>query len=430
MLLSPFNHARSNPTRIESNILSIANLLQAITMKIGVNCFPLRPDIGGIKQYFLQIFNELLETDRENNYIFFYFPQNITVLEQLASTKWQQGHLLSDQREIRQYIQELDVFFCPLNGLLPRPVPCPTVVTLADIQEVFYPVFFTFRNLIGRTYHYVGSTKMADQVITHSHFSKDTIARHHGIAPEKIQVAYHCVDERFRWAATLAQKPATALPSKYIIYPANRWQHKNHDILLRAMLYLKDEHRYSVHAVFTGYDQKNGYQIAERAIEYGIQEQVIQMGYLPLEELLYLYLHADMLVFPSLFEGFGIPLAEAMTVGCPVVAAQATSLTEIGSDAAYFFNPGSKKELAEAIIAVSSNSQLRNRLIDNGRKRVKAFNNRQLVDAHLLAFEEARRSYRINRFLWNRCIYKYLHVFNTAWRVMRLEIHSHNRGPH
>ena len=402
-------------------------------MRIGINCYLLQPHIGGIKQYFHALCRELLLRDDQNQYILFYFAQNIEELDKLgADLVARHGILLQDQGEIRQHLHRIDLYFCPFGSLIPRPLPLPTVVTIVDIQEVFFPEFFTVHNLVARFWHYVGSTQMADQVLTISAFSRDTLVRHHHLSPDKITVAHLCADERFYRAQETARQPAAALPEKYIFYPANRWLHKNHDMLLRAMAWLRDRENLTVHAVFTGFDQKNGYAIEEKARAYGIAGQVTQLGYVSVEELAYLYVHAEWMVFPSLFEGFGIPLVEAMAAGCPVLASRATSLPEVGGDAVVYFDPESPESLARALHEHLRNPARRKDLVERGYRRARDFSAAGMARNHLAAFRKAALAYSRRRYLWLRYGYKYLHAGKTLFRAVRILLGGKKGGnyPH
>ena len=167
-------------------------------MRIGVNCFPLQQNIGGLKQYFLRLFRELLTNDMENSYVFFYFKHNIEELEDLGTDKWKEDAImLNDQNEISEYHDRIDLYFCPFGTLWPRPVPKPSVVTLVDIQEKYFPEFFTNQDLWNRELHFIPSTKAVDQVITISEFSKNSISIFHRIPNVKIHVVYLAADEFF-----------------------------------------------------------------------------------------------------------------------------------------------------------------------------------------------------------------------------------------
>ena len=377
-------------------------------MRIGVNCFVLESHIGGIKQYFLNLFNELLTNDLENDYVFFYFEQNLTELENLKSDRWREKSiLLKYQEEIAGYWDHIDLYFCPFSALAPRPVPLPSVYTIPDLQEYFYPQFFTSYNRVARAYHFVGSSKMADRIITHSAFSKESIIKYHKVQPEKILVAYHSVDERFFRAREIGKRPDADLPEEYLFFPANHWAHKNHDLLLRAAQWLKKEKALRVNIVFTGCEQNTNYPLSEKVVEYGLSEQVFQLGYVSVEEVAYLYVNAQLLVFPSLFEGFGIPLVEAMAAGCPVLVANSTCLPEIGGEAASYFDPFSHEDLGKAITRLLADDRLRKEMVVQGKERAKDFSPSLSAGKHVQAFTEAAHTFSMRRYRRLRFFFKY-----------------------
>lgn len=387
-------------------------------MRIGVNCFPLCADVGGVKQYFFRLFEELLATDEENTYTFFHFPQNAEELESFPNPRWREGSVfLQDQGEIALHLTGLDLYFCPFCALWPRPVPLPSVVTLVDIQEVFYPEYFTPLDRASRAYHYPGSTRMATRVITISAFSKESIVTHHRIPSDKVRAIHLCADKRLCRVEEVARPPALDLPAEgFVFYPANRWQHKNHDALLRALRRLKEERGLRIPAVFTGYDVANGYPLMERAAAYGLGDQVYAVGYVPEEELAWLYRQARMMVFPSLFEGFGIPVVEAMMVGCPVATSRVTSLPEIGQDAVAYFDPWEPESIAAVIERLWTNPSERETLVRRGKERARAFSAAAMAMAHREVFREAAAAFSYSAYVWHHLVYRHLHKAAIYWK--------------
>jgi glycosyltransferase involved in cell wall biosynthesis len=401
-------------------------------MRIGVNCYALAADIGGIKQYFLSLFDHLLRHDFEHEYIFFWQLQNQAELAKLSSDRWQKSAIqIQYPSDIRQHLDQFDLYFCPFAVLRPRPLPKPTVVTLPDIQEVFYPEFFAVGDRFSRDLNYPASTNMADQVITHSQFAKQSLVEHHHLPSDKVAVVYHCVDQRYYRSPKIAQPPAIAIPDQFIFYPANLWPHKNHDCLLQALRILDQEQNLKIPAVLTGFEQSGGYPLAQKVAEYDLEQQIFALGYLSLENLAYLYCHAQMLVFPSLYEGFGLPLVEAMAAGCPVVAANSTAIPEIVADAGLLFDPTSPPALAAAIAQVCQQQALRQSLIQRGQQRAAAFSPAQTANLHIQAFAAAAESYRYQRFVWNTWVYGPAHRLKTGfkWRQTLLKLASQKLLP-
>lgn len=391
-------------------------------MRIGVNCFLLQAHIGGLKQYFLTLFSELLEKDSDNEYIFFWFPHNANELAKLGTDLWKErAILLHDQGEVKLHLDKIDLYFCPFGALYPCPLPIPTVVMLVDIQEVFYPEFFTLEDRYNRDLYFTSSTRMADRVITISEFSRQTLIRHHQLPDHKVIVAYLSADERYFRSAAITQPPAQPLPDNFIFYPANFWKHKNHDRLLQALRMLRNEQNLTIDVVFTGVEQANGYQLREKVQEYELESQVHMLGYVTVEQVAYLYRRARMLVFPSLFEGFGIPLVEAMAVGCPVIAASDTSIPEVVGDAAELFDPNSVSQLTEAIAKVWHSDTLRKEMISKGQRKAQEFSAARTAQAHKMAFSQAAQTYSYPRYFWNRWVYRYYHraCVELLWYVYR-----------
>ncbi|MBT8369031.1 MAG: glycosyltransferase family 4 protein [Deltaproteobacteria bacterium] len=390
-------------------------------MRIGVNCYQLLPDIGGLKQYFLRLFRELLENDNQNTYIFFYFSHNTDELSHLDDLNWQENAVeLNDQQEVYEHLDKIDLYFCPFGALWPRPVPVPTVVTLVDIQEVFYPEYFSAQDLFNRHFHYRGSTKMADRVITISEFSRQTIVKHHKISPNKIGVIHLCADDLFYQERVVIYPSNIPLSNgEYIFYPANFWQHKNHDRLLKALKWLKTEKSLRINAVFTGHEVANGYPLSIKMREYGIENQIYNLGYVPFEQLAWLYSKAKLMVFPSLYEGFGMPLIEAMAAGCPVAASNATALPEIGGDAADYFDPFSIESIGSSIEKLWMDSARRNQLVERGYRRSQDFSTSRLTDRHIKIFQEAADMFSRMRYQWHRWVYQFYQLSLVALKHRR-----------
>ncbi|MDA8079507.1 MAG: glycosyltransferase family 1 protein [Nitrospiraceae bacterium] len=390
-------------------------------MRIGVNCFNLQANMGGLRQYFLRLFRELLEQDVLHTYVFFHGKHNIPELEPLGTDRWRDSAVLIDsQEDILPRLAEVDLYFCPFGVLWPRPVPVPSVVTLVDIQEVFFPQFFTEQDLWNRAYHYQGSTRSATEVITISQYSKKTIVEHHRVSADKVRVVYLAADDYFYGYDS--EEVSLDLPPRYIFYPANRWLHKNHDNLLKALVILRDDFHVRIDCVLTGFDYDAGYPLKAKAQEYGLSEQIRVIGYVGKKEIKQIYRQAVMLCFPSLFEGFGMPLVEAMAIGCPVVCSNTTSIPEIVGDAALFFDPHNPRDIAEKIRALWDNPSLRAMLVEAGRKQADKYSVKKLAAGHLEAFNRAENSFSMSRYRLNRFILEPMHRINMRRKRYFLQV--------
>jgi glycosyltransferase involved in cell wall biosynthesis len=191
-------------------------------------------------------------------------------------------------------------------------------------------------------------------------------------------------------------KPGSEL---FFFYPANFWPHKNHEILLVAyQIYRHQAGSEAWDLVLTGSSDSRSDSIQQLAINLGIREHVIFKGHLPEKEFGRLFTKASALVFPSLYEGFGIPLVEAMRMGVPVLSSDIGSLREVVGDAALLVDPRKPLELAEAMRQVASSEELRTDLRTRGLKRAKAFSLE--MEAGRLAAEFAKLASATKKRSW------------------------------
>jgi glycosyltransferase involved in cell wall biosynthesis len=171
-------------------------------------------------------------------------------------------------------------------------------------------------------------------VITISEHARQALIERLDLAPDRVRTIHLGVDlERFT--------PDGRAREPFLFYPANRWPHKNHERLLEAFALVRRE-RPDLRLVLTGW----GHDRAPRP------DGVETRGHVTTDQLVELYRSAAALVYPSLYEGFGIPLVEAMACGCPVASSDAGPLREVGGDAACYFDPLSVEEMAQTIVEV------------------------------------------------------------------------------
>ncbi|MCP4630376.1 MAG: glycosyltransferase family 4 protein, partial [bacterium] len=163
------------------------------------------------------------------------------------------------------------------------------------------------------------------------------------------------------------------LPESFIFYPANTWPHKNHVTLIKAL-----ESYYSCYGappdlVLTGYESDAHGDVSAAIRNSVIKDKIHFLGYIDKDHMPAIYKNASCLVFPSMYEGFGIPLVEAMRTDCPIIAANNTAIPEIAGDAAIYFDTMDEVELSVCIKYIMSDDRLRAALIANGRKQARLF---------------------------------------------------------
>ncbi len=249
-----------------------------------------------------------------------------------------------------------DVIHYPFTLLLPPVSNLPTVLTFHDMQHEFYPAFFSSKERLFRSRTYKTSAERATRLIAISNHVKQCLMEVYGISPNKIDVVYNGYSADCRVIdnsdALLEVRKRYGLDRPFMYYPAATWRHKNHVRLLEALRLLVARNKFDGQLILTGVAKEQNGEVHRKITELGLENHVRVLGYLPYGDLPFIYNIARLLVFPSLFEGFGIPLVEAMACGCPVVAADCTSIPEVLADAGKFFDPTSVEDMAEKIWSV------------------------------------------------------------------------------
>jgi glycosyltransferase involved in cell wall biosynthesis len=223
----------------------------------------------------------------------------------------------------------VDAVHYPLTIRIP-PVKAPTAVTLHDVQHLDLPQLFSRGEREFRRVAYHRSARSAKLVIEPSAFVRDRAEETLGLDRVRIRVIHHGIDhELFR--------PGDEPREQFLLYPARPWPHKNHARLFEAFALLRKD-RPDLKLKLTGGGHSGEH-----------PDGVHVLGNVGLEELVHLYQRAAAVVFPSLYEGFGLPPLEAMACGCPVASSVAASLPEVCGDAARYFAPENPDEIAAAV---------------------------------------------------------------------------------
>jgi glycosyltransferase involved in cell wall biosynthesis len=243
------------------------------------------------------------------------------------------------------------------------------VLTLLDVQHLDLPELFPRRERLFRRFAYDHPAHRAERVIVISEWVKERVVERLGLDAGRVHAIHLGVDhDRF------SPDPAVARES-FLLYPARPWPHKNHTRLFEAFARVRAE-RPALRLVLTGV----GHDPAR------LPEGVETRGAVAVDELVALYRRAAALVFPSLYEGFGLPPVEAMACGCPVAASDAGSLPEVVGDAAVRFDPRDPAAIAAGIVeALDGAGDLARR----GLERAAAFTWDATARAHDVVYEAA-----------------------------------------
>jgi glycosyltransferase involved in cell wall biosynthesis len=228
-------------------------------------------------------------------------------------------------------LDDLDAVHFPFTVMLPPPGDVPAATTILDLQHEEHPEFFTRSQLLYRRRFYRRPILQSRMMITISEHARRTILERYPLDPEHVRAIHLAVDHD---TFTPDSRPREPL----LLYPANAWPHKNHARLFEAFRQVRRD-RPELRLVLTG--------AGHDALT--LPEGVESRGHVPLHELVALYRTAAAVVYPSLYEGFGMPCLEAMACDCPVAAAYVASLPEVCGDAAVYLDPTSVESIADAI---------------------------------------------------------------------------------
>lgn len=349
-------------------------------MRIGVNLQSLRPGaIGGMEVYVRNLLQRMPILDHSITWVLFCTDYNIETfapqprVEKVELTALEFSVLDADR--LSSY--RLDAWFCPLLVIEPAEPGIPSVVTIPDMQHTAYPEYLPAEILAWRQEHYGRSANTAERVLTLSLHAKKSIVEHLGVEAEKVIAVHLGADEVFAQEQTQADidRCLAKYPVKepYFYFPANTWPHKNHRALFEALALLRAQRGDCPNVLLTGSDVNAVEAEKTELVRLGIDDKVHFLGYVPREDMPQLYHHALGLVFPSQFEGFGIPLVEAMCCECPIISSSATSLPEVGGDAVVYADPDKPQELADQMDAFWQDESLRRTYAVKGEERSNEF---------------------------------------------------------
>lgn len=337
---------------------------------------------AGVGRYMRGMVRSIILEGPQHEYVFIMAPGTEDELRDCARAKIVIANApyysIAEQVELPRVVRECraDVLHA-MHFVVPLVRPCPTVVTIHDTIHLVFPQDLT--SWMARLYArwmMRAAARVADRIITVSEYSKRDICQYLKVNPEKIDVSYPGVDACFS-AATDPQsaqrtKSELGVQEDYILYTGIYRERKNHSGLLKAFAQLRARgvHISLVIAGALGNGEKV---LRDLARGLGVERFVVFAGFVPDEKLPALYSSASAYVCPSLYEGFGQTVVEAMVCGTPVVSHNETSLPEICGDAAICVNARDPDELAGAIRRVLEDKELRCSLVQRGYRNVERF---------------------------------------------------------
>ncbi|ACK68491.1 glycosyl transferase group 1 [Gloeothece citriformis PCC 7424] len=349
----------------------------------------LRPKPSGIGLYVYHLINGLEKLQTEENF-------NLSVSYQPSVKNWLKGDL-SIPEKLQNYSQVhcLPIPVTLSNFLAKYPNPSlayfekflgsPTIVhgpdhvvypcrnslkvmTITDLTFIKYPQFV---NSIVKTYteRVKQCLKWTDLVITISQSSKQDIIDYLGVKPDKVYVTPLASRYSFQEVTEEQDKPL----KPYLLFVSTLEPRKNVKTLILAFNLLKQTYKIEHRLILIGQKGWKYQPIFETLENSPWKHEIDHLDYVSDEKVAWFYRHADVFVYPSIYEGFGLPVLEAMTLGTPVVTSNTSSIPEVTGDAALLVDPNDPHQLAEAIFQIISDHNFRQTLIRKGQERAKLF---------------------------------------------------------
>lgn len=279
-------------------------------------------------------------------------------------------------------LRKPNIFFTP-SHYAPRFSPVPTAITIHDLGYIHYPELFAKKDL----YQLVNWTKYSAQkakvIFTVSNSTRNDIIKEYKVEPEKVIVTYSGIKPKMETSKN------KTIEGKYILFVGTLQPRKNISKLVEAFSKVKDK---DIKLVIAG---KKGWlyeDILQSPKKFDVEDRVKFLDFVSDEELVSLYENALCFVLPSLYEGFGLPVLEAMKYGCPVITSNVSSLPEAGGDAALYFDPNDAEDIARTIEKVVGDEGLRKEMSKKGLERVKQFSWEKTAKETLEVLQELGKS--------------------------------------
>jgi glycosyltransferase involved in cell wall biosynthesis len=351
-------------------------------MRIAIDARKLRD--YGIGTYVRNLLRELARQDRDTDYVVICRPEDRPLVGALgenfrivpeAAPPYSLAEQVRVPLDLRR--QGVELFHEP-HYVLPPLTPCRAVVTIHDCIHLRFPQYLPTRGAYAYARLFLWSaTRQADRVITVSEASKRDILDYFHIPPEKIEVIYNGIDERFLTPPpeeeVVRVRERYQLDAPFLLYAGNIKPHKNLERLVQAFGLLRRDGFDDLRLLLIG-DEISKYAPLRHAVhQHRLHKHVRFFGFVSDQTLAALYRLASVFVFPSLYEGFGLPPLEAMASGTPVVTSNVSSLPEVVGDAALLVDPYDPEAIAGGIRMVLTDPGLRAALRERGLRRVREF---------------------------------------------------------
>ena len=353
----------------------------------------------GIGTYVRNLVHWLARLDKKNEFILFCQPDDCEHIERLG-TNFQPVPVRSHNYSVAEQLtvplaltrSKADLFHAP-HYVLPALTPCRSIVTIHDCIHLMFPQYLPGRlaHVYAQVSFWIAANRSA-RILTVSEASKRDILRFFPISSDKVDVIYNAIDDRFNQIPLQTDidrvRERYQINDRFLLYSGNVKPHKNIERLIDAFNRLRQEGFNDIKLLITGSEVSRHATLRRAVHRYNLHHQVRFLGFLSADTLAILYRLADAFVFPSLYEGFGLPPLEAMASGTPVLTSNLSSLPEVVGDAALLIDPYDPASIAEGLRRILSDHKLRALLVERGQKRAATFSWEASVKRILVAYHQ------------------------------------------
>lgn len=378
-------------------------------MKIGIDIRPMISNTTGVGNYTLNLIENISAIDKKHQYILFSnsfkdripfkslsLPSNFELKDYKIPNRILRGlwNYIS-YPPIETFIGDVDIFHSPHS----IPIPARKAKLIVTIHDLY---FLKHPDMVGRdvredhrrlSINYLNKVR---KIITVSDNSKKDIIELLDVTPEKVTVIYEGVDDIFRVVneeTTLENvRERYRLPHEFILFIGTISPRKNPRGLIESISILRNRGLKDLSLIMIGPEGFKTDEVLRLIHERNLEDSVRHIGYVPYEDMPYIYNISSLLVYPSLYEGFGLPPLEAMACGVPVIASNTSSMPEILGDAALLVDPYNPGEIADSIKKILHNESLRSSLIEKGLKKASSYSWEDTAKKVLKVYEEIKEN--------------------------------------
>ena len=346
----------------------------------------------GIGTYIRNVLLGLAALDQTTEYVVLCRPADVEATSHLGANfrpvpETARPYSIGEQIRIPlSLVRERAHLFHEPHYVLPSATRCRSVVTIHDCIHLMFPQYLPgpMAHLYARAMMW-SAVNRSDRILTVSEASKRDILHFFDIPPDKVAVIYNAIDQRFLGPPDLERmdliRQRYQLDHPFLLYVGNIKPHKNVERLIDAFGTVRSKGLNDLRLVIIG-DELSKYPALRQAVHrHRLDKYVRFLGFQPYDTLAGFYRLARAFVFPSLYEGFGLPPLEAMACGTPVVTSNVSSLPEIAADAALLVDPYDRLSIADAIYRAVTDEPLRQELSNRGLARARQFSWTQSVAA-------------------------------------------------